>query len=155
LIKAVLALRQGQVPPHLHFRTPSPHIPWDTIPVQVPTQLMAWPEGNGRRVAGVSAFGFSGTNGHLIVEEAPPTPTPTPTTDRPLHLLALSARSDEALRQQAVQLAEHLRSDAGAALADICFTVNTGRSPFAHRLAVVADTPAQARERLEAVSAGR
>ena len=71
LIKVVLALQHEALPPQLHFERPSPHIPWDEHPVQVVTQLTPWPAGARRRVAGVSSFGFSGTNVHVVVEEAP------------------------------------------------------------------------------------
>ncbi len=71
LIKAILALLQGGIPAHLHFRTPSPHIAWDRWPLRVPTMLTPWPRGERRRLAGVSAFGFSGTNAHVLIEEAP------------------------------------------------------------------------------------
>ncbi len=71
LIKVVLALHHGAVPPNLHFRIPSPHIPWDRLPLRVPTALVPWPRGPRPRLAGVSAFGFSGTNAHVLLEEPP------------------------------------------------------------------------------------
>lgn len=70
LIKLVLALRHGTIPAHLHFRTPSPHIHWADFPLRVPTQTVPWEPIDGRRIGGVSSFGFSGTNAHLVVEEA-------------------------------------------------------------------------------------
>ncbi len=81
LTKVALALQAGEIPPNLHFTTPNPHIPWATAPLAVPTAPMAWPPAvtdatdpsSGRRLAGVSSFGLTGTNVHLIVEEAPPT----------------------------------------------------------------------------------
>ncbi len=74
LIKAVLALQHEQIPPHLHFQQLNPHIDWGGVPVEIPVQGRPWPKGERRRVAGVSSFGFSGTNAHVIVEEAPPPP---------------------------------------------------------------------------------
>ena len=73
LIKLVLALQHGQIPPHLHLQTPNPHIDWAGMPVQVPATLTAWPrpEHGGARIGGVSSFGFSGTNAHVILA-APP-----------------------------------------------------------------------------------
>ena len=71
IIKVVLALQHGQLPAHLHFRTPSPHIPWDRWPLRVPTSPVPWPRGDRPRIAGVSSFGFSGTNAHVLLEEAP------------------------------------------------------------------------------------
>src|SRR5262249_3282597 len=101
LIKVVLALQHGEIPPHLHFRSPSPQILWETLAVSVPTDRVAWPAGSGRRLAGVSAFGMSGTNAHVIVEEAPAaTGTESGSgIDRPLHVVTLSARSAGALAE--------------------------------------------------------
>src|SRR5207247_9709548 len=107
-------------------------------------------------IAGISSFGFTGTNAHIIVEAAP-TPAPEPArseVDRPLHLLALSARSEEALVSVAQRLADHLAAEPAASLADVAFSANAGRSHFGHRLAVVAETAGQAREQLQAVAAG-
>src|SRR5690606_490092 len=70
LIKAVLGLQRGEIPPHLHFRRPSPEIPWDELPFEVPVTATPWPDG-GRALAGVSAFGFSGTNAHVVLGPAP------------------------------------------------------------------------------------
>jgi acyl transferase domain-containing protein len=71
VIKVILSLEHGLLPQHLHFRNPSPHIPWDRLAVQVVQEATAW-ERNGRpRIAGVSSFGFAGTNAHVILEEAP------------------------------------------------------------------------------------
>ena len=74
LIKAILALHHEGIPPHLHFQAPSPHIPWDRWPFRVPTAFTPWPRGPRPRIAGVSAFGFSGTNAHILVEESPAPP---------------------------------------------------------------------------------
>src|SRR5690606_22555827 len=71
LMKVILSLRHDMIPQHLHFQDPSPRIPWPEFPVIVPTERIPWPAGKERRLAGVSAFGFSGTNAHVIIEEAP------------------------------------------------------------------------------------
>ena len=95
LIKVVLALRHKTIPAHLHFRTPSPHIPWDDYPLRVPTSTEPWEPIAGRRICGVSSFGFSGTNAHVVLEEAP---APAPSAALvPRHVLTLSGQSDEAL----------------------------------------------------------
>ena len=98
---------------------------------------MPWRRGERPRVAGVSSFGFSGTNAHLIVGEAPPADTAgaVPALDRPLHVLTLSAKSERALRHAATRLADRLQDDA-AALADVCYTSNAGRSHFNERAAI-------------------
>ena len=74
MIKVVLALQHRTIPPHLHFRVPSPHIAWDKLPLEVPVEPVPWEPIGGRRIAGISSFGFSGTNAHVIVEEAPEEP---------------------------------------------------------------------------------
>ena len=71
LVKLVLSLQHQEIAPSLHFNNPNPHIPWDELPVVVPTKATPWPEIGGTRVGGVSSFGFSGTNAHVVVEQAP------------------------------------------------------------------------------------
>ncbi|MBI3243489.1 MAG: acyltransferase domain-containing protein [Chloroflexi bacterium] len=149
LIKAVLALQHKEIPPHLHLKTLSPFIPWADLPITVPTQRAPWA---GKRIAGVSSFGFSGTNAHIVLEEAPVVERKTADVERPLHLLTLSARSETALKTLSRRFINQLDSQS---LADVCFTANSGRSHFAHRLAVVADSVPQAREKLVAFVEGR
>ncbi|MBI2191127.1 MAG: alpha/beta fold hydrolase [Planctomycetes bacterium] len=159
LIKVILAAERGEIPPHLHFQVPNPHVAWDEIPVQVCAKAVAWPPGSARRLAGVSSFGFSGTNAHVVVEAA--TANRTDQTDRanradarPFHLLALSARQSAALRALAQRYIEHLERNPKQSLADIAFTANTGRSHFEHRLALVCASAAEAKGQLEAWLAG-
>jgi len=154
LIKVVLALQHGEIPPHLHFKEPSPHIEWDKVPVMVPTKLLPWPSARERRIAGVSSFGFTGTNAHVIVQEAPAPKPEVAGVERPVHLLTLSAKSETALKELAGRFDLHLASHPAEFLRDVCFTVNTGRSHFGHRLAVVAASGAEARERLAAFVEG-
>jgi acyl transferase domain-containing protein/acyl carrier protein len=71
VIKAILMLGHGEIPPHLHFRTPNPRIRWRDIALEVPTDTRPWPDGYKKRIAGVSSFGMSGTNAHMILEEPP------------------------------------------------------------------------------------
>ena len=71
LIKVILSLEHEVLPQHLHFQNPSPHIPWDRLPVRVVDEAIPWERDGRPRIAGVSSFGFSGTNAHVIVEEAP------------------------------------------------------------------------------------
>ncbi|MBC1213847.1 SDR family NAD(P)-dependent oxidoreductase [Trichormus variabilis ARAD] len=150
LMKVVLALQNAEIPPHLHLQQPSPHIPWDKLAVAVPTKPTPWPAVNGKRLAGVSSFGMSGTNAHLIIEEAPELKLELPKTERPLHLLSLSAKTEAALLAMASRYESFLTSHPETSLADICFTANTGRSHFEHRLAVVAASNADLREQLTA-----
>ncbi|MFB1483789.1 type I polyketide synthase [Corallococcus sp. RDP092CA] len=166
LLKVVLALKHEALPPSLHFQRPSPHIPWERLPLEVATGLLPWPAGQGRRLAGVSSFGFSGTNVHVVLEEAPSTDalparpgavstSGEPPRARPAHLLPLSARTEPALRELARSYAAHLDAHPTVPLPDVCYSAGTGRSPFPHRLAVTAATPSEAREALSAFSEGR
>jgi len=141
LIKTVLALRHRRLPANLHFHTPNPLVPWAELPLRVVDRLLPWPQGPGPRLAGVSAFGISGTNVHLVLEEAPEPPAP-PRLDRPWHLLPLSARSLEALRRQARNFALALEGDQD--LGALCHSAACGRSHLAHRLALLCHDPAQA-----------
>jgi acyl transferase domain-containing protein/NADPH:quinone reductase-like Zn-dependent oxidoreductase len=154
LIKLVLCLQHRQIPPHLHLHTPNPLIAWERLPVRVAQEPIAWPE-NAPVVGGVSSFGFSGTNAHLILEAAPDLPRPEPEQRRPLHLLALSGYSEKALRDIAARVAEHLADGAGKPLGDVAHTANAGRAHLRHRLALRADSTEDARAQLEAFLAGR
>ncbi|UQA57008.1 type I polyketide synthase [Polyangium aurulentum] len=150
LIKAVLCLERGVIPPNLHYKQLNPNISLEGTPFFIPTEPHPWPAGSDRRLAGVSSFGFSGTNAHAVLEEAPALPTPKPEVARPQHLLVLSAKTPEALVDLASRYAKHLEQHPGLALEDVCATAHEGRSHFAHRLAVVAASSAQMAEKLVA-----
>jgi acyl transferase domain-containing protein/NADPH:quinone reductase-like Zn-dependent oxidoreductase/short-subunit dehydrogenase len=150
LIKVVLALHHGQIPPHLHFQSPNQHLPWEELSIRVPVELTPWADGPGRR-AGISSFGFSGTNAHAVLEEAP-SPAPLPAIpDRPCHLLTLSGRDETALREQTRRLKQHLENHPAQSLADLCFTAGTGRAHFTRRAALVAGSTTEALARLAAL----
>src|SRR5690606_5773164 len=137
MAKTIAALRRRKIPPHLNFKEPNPLVDWAAIALRVPTRLQEWPERGAPARAGVSSFGFSGTNAHVILEEAPVTaaaPAAPDAVDRPLHLLALSARDGETLARLAGDYRTRLADQASAA--DLCFTANTGRAQLAHRLTV-------------------
>src|SRR5450755_2267004 len=139
VIKVVLAMAHGLIPAHLNFRELNPGISFEGTTLAVPTELTPWPVPAGQRIAGVSSFGFSGTNAHVILAEAPERPARAADARRPLSLLALSARNEAALVDVARRYAERL-SAGGTSVADVCFSANTGRSHFTHRLAAVAGT---------------
>ncbi|NTU85093.1 MAG: acyltransferase domain-containing protein, partial [Chloroflexales bacterium] len=157
LIKAVLALQHAQIPPHLHFTRPNPYIDWGAIPVAVASRLTDWPSDGRPRIAGVSSFGFSGTNAHLIVEEAPPLPKVPAPEPAERHLLALSAQTQTALYALASRYAAALGQAAAdpAAYADACFTASVGRAHFPHRLAVLAESAPAASAALGTFLEGR
>ena len=176
LIKVALALKEGEIPPNLHFTNPNPHIPWATAPLRVPTAPTAWPSTERRR-AGISSFGLTGTNVHLVVEEAPPqakrertekevlTGSALPASngthresvvplttalERPVHLLTLSAKSEQALTAQINQMETWVAAQPANPnlLADLCHTAATSRVHWNHRLSIIAPDLSTLRARL-------
>ena len=167
LIKVVLSLQHEMLPQTLHFDNPSPHIPWDTLPVRVVDEATPW-QANGRpRRAGVSSFGFTGTNAHVLIEEAPAPitvevaaddSTDAQESDAPeqaFNVLALSARSPEALVAVAQRYAAWLAAHPEVDVADVCLTAGEGRSHFEHRAALVIDSVETARDGLAELTEGR
>jgi len=161
LMKVVLMLKHLEIPPSLHFQKPNPHIPFAQLPLLVQQTLAPWPEEMRPPLAGVSSFGFGGTNAHLIIGEAPQTEharngerqpstgEPQPSTDG-AYLLPLSARTPEALRALAEAYRQFLRAqEASVSLRDICYTAAVRRTHHEHRLALAGKTLADFDERLE------
>ncbi len=138
LIKITLALHHRQVPPHLHFTEPNPHVNFARLSLRAPVSLAPWPESGRPACAGVSAFGFGGTNAHLILEEAPKSPRGEGLRERPVSVLAISARTPEALFRRAEACVAELESPSAGSLANFSYTMSSGRGSFRHRLAVVA-----------------
>jgi acyl transferase domain-containing protein len=139
LIKAVLALEHETIPPLTNFDTPNSACPFATSPFYVSSRPKAWPRARQPRRAGVSALGVGGTNAHVVLEEAPP-PQPSPPSPG-AHLLPISARSLEALAEARRRLAAALEGPiADNVLADVAYTLQTGRTEFEYRDFVVADT---------------
>ncbi len=197
LIKVVLAMQHQEIPPHLHFEQLNPYISLKGTTFQIPTERQPWIVNSGRRLAGISAFGFGGTNCHVILEDfslgshgleaerqsgmsqtsasshfsitngatsngatsgavvAQHPVRHVETGDRPYHILTLSAKQEKALRELAQRYADYLTAHPDVDLAEVCFTANTGRSHFDHRLAAVAESTDQLREQLAAFAAGR
>ncbi len=148
LIKAVQALRHGQIPPTLHFESPNPEIRFEGTPFYVPSEPRPWPEGPAPRRAGVSSLGVGGTNSHVILEEAPAQASAPPS--RVAQLVVLSARSEVALDNASERLAEHVRSHPGLSLADAAYTLQQGRKAFEHRQVLAASSPEELVRRLDA-----
>jgi acyl transferase domain-containing protein len=155
LLKMVLALKHKAIPASLHFKTPNPLIAWDRLPVRVPTTLTPWTAAS--RVAGVSSFGFGGTNAHVIVSEAPAASIPVEpaAVDRPLHVLTLSAPTESGIRTLAMRYASHLEQHPGERAADFAHTANAGRAQFRHRAAMVVSPADDLPSRLRAFADGR
>ncbi|MGW1056153.1 SDR family NAD(P)-dependent oxidoreductase, partial [Streptomyces sp. NPDC002521] len=140
VIKMVMSLRNRQLPPTLHVDEPTPQVDWEQGHVRLITEAREWTRGDGPRRAGVSSFGASGTNAHVLLEEAP-APADEPAPGKPLaHIpLLLSAKSDQALRDQARRLADRLSEDPAADLTDAGYSLVSMRAQFARRAAFVAD----------------
>ena len=154
LAKVALSLEHGEIPPLLHLKQLNPLLEPLSQSFTTPTSLQPWPSTTGRRrLAGVTSLGFSGTNAHVLIEEAPATATvqrnPPAEADRP-HLICLSARTGPALGDLVKAYTARLEGCSMQAFADVCFTTNAGRAHFPHRLAVVASTASVASERLVA-----
>lgn len=154
LIKVVLAMQHRQLPPHLHYEQPNPHLGLDAAPFHVPTSLEPWQPTSSRRLAGVSSFGLSGTNAHVVLEEAPEPARPTRERQRPQHLFLLSAPRAEVLPRMAERAAEHLEQHDQLDLGDVCFSASDGRTHFEHRFAAAASSREALIESLRRFAAG-
>jgi acyl transferase domain-containing protein/SAM-dependent methyltransferase len=136
LIKTVLAMEHGAIPPTVHYKAPNPAIDLASSPFYVTQSLRRWERNGKPRRAGVSSFGVGGTNAHLVLEEAPAHRAPT--ARRPHQLVALSARTEAALDGATTRLAAHLDAHPELDLADVAFTLHVGRRSFRHRRMLVA-----------------
>lgn len=167
LIKVLLALQHGTIPGQLHFDQPNPHIPWDRLPVKILTEATSWPVAD-RRIAGVSAFGMSGTNAHVVIEagpaaaasSAPAAPRTTTSAASPIrsatgpNLIVLSGKNERAVAELADRYGDYLTAENSPALADIAYTTGVGRTHFPFRAAVVADDRDAAAESLRTIARG-
>ncbi|MCB0191358.1 MAG: SDR family NAD(P)-dependent oxidoreductase, partial [Anaerolineae bacterium] len=152
LIKVVLSLQHGQIPPHLHFEKPNPYIPWDAFPLVIPTDVTPWSApASGRRLAGVSSFGFSGTNAHLVIEDYQG-PSGAGRNEQGVgagpQLIVLSAKTEDRLRDYAQKLLAFLEASADVSLTEMAYTLQVGRKAMDARLALVVTTQAQLRDKL-------
>ncbi|MEM1393948.1 MAG: beta-ketoacyl synthase N-terminal-like domain-containing protein [Cyanobacteria bacterium P01_H01_bin.150] len=137
LIKTVLALKNKQIPPSLHFEQPNPQIDFENSPFYVNTQLSQWETNGTPRRAGVSSFGIGGTNAHVILEEAPALEESS--NSRPWQLLLLSAKTESALETATTNLVTHLKQHPNLNLADAAYTLQVGRRAFDHRRMVLCE----------------
>ena len=146
VLKVVLALQHQKLPQHLHFSEPNPLIEWEQLPVRVTSEAQEWERGNKPRIAAVSAFGLSGTNAHVILEEAPEQHFTNENSAEPamtVKLLLLSAQSKEALRNQVIKYAEHIAKHPEQSLVDICHSAANNRTHFNHRLSIEVESSPQ------------
>ncbi|MGX6744519.1 type I polyketide synthase [Streptomyces xantholiticus] len=154
IIKMVMAMRHGVLPQTLHVDEPTPHVDWSAGEVRLLTEAMDWPETDHPRRAAVSSFGVSGTNAHTIIEQAPPAPAEEATTTPDPALLpwVLSAKSSEALRDQARRLLSFVAE--GMSPADVGFSLATIRSTLRYRAAVIGESCDDFRRELGYLAAG-
>ncbi|MBB4946112.1 acyl transferase domain-containing protein/acyl carrier protein [Kitasatospora gansuensis] len=160
VMKMVMAIRHGLMPETLHVTEPSSHVDWSAGNVRLLTEAQEWPDHGYPRRAGVSAFGVSGTNAHVIIEQAPeaepaaePVVRPEPVAGVPVPWL-LSARSADALRSQAARLTEHLGDADEFDPRDVAFSLATSRAALEHRAVVLAGDGAAALRGLAALAEG-
>ncbi|MFC5946241.1 type I polyketide synthase, partial [Micromonospora harpali] len=156
IIKMIQAIQHGVLPKTLHVDTPTPHVDWTTGNVALLTDTQPWPDQGRPRRAAVSSFGISGTNAHIILEQAPAATEPeqaTPTDRSGPLTWTLSAKTPTALRQHARQLLHHLTAHPELSASDVAAALTT-RAALPHRAAVVGDTREELTEALAALSAG-
>lgn len=147
LIKAILCIQHRQIPEQIHIKTPNPYIKWNRIALQLPKKLTAiTPSSENLPIkAGVSSFGFGGTNAHVILEEAPDLPRPSEKRAESTapELILLSAKTSKALFEQVIRLQEYMLHHSDIALGDLAFSLATTRSHFEERLAIQIDSKAK------------
>ncbi|AGP52764.1 polyketide synthase [Streptomyces rapamycinicus NRRL 5491] len=156
VIKMVMALRHPGLPANLHLDQPTPHVEWAGSGLRLLTEPVEWPHLERPRRAAVSSFGISGTNAHLIVEQAPEEERPTEPVSSGLGAVpwVLSGRSVGALRGQAGALAERVGGGSGLSAADVGWSLVTARSVFEHRAVVVGGDRAGLLAGVEALAGG-
>ncbi|MGW4059746.1 type I polyketide synthase [Amycolatopsis sp. NPDC004747] len=155
VLKVVLALQHGVLPKTLHVDTPTSHVDWSAGSVELLTEAQPWPAGDRPRRAGVSSFGISGTNAHVIIEEAPPSEAGAPVAAAaPVVPWVLSGKTPEAVRAQADRLAGHLAGQPDLSPPDVGFSLATSRSALDERAVVVGADRAELLDGLAALAGG-
>lgn len=141
-LKCLLALKYKKLPPTLHFSSPNRKIDFIDSPVYVNDELADWESGQHPRRCGISSFGISGTNCHIVLEEAPETKPGAHSEERTEHVLALSAKTIDSLKQLVQDYVHYVQARPMMNLADLCYTANTGRDHHRYRIALVVDNQA-------------
>ncbi|WP_040897601.1 type I polyketide synthase [Xenococcus sp. PCC 7305] len=161
LIKTVLSLQNEAVPPHRNFKNLNPLIDLADTSLSIPTTLQSWPPSAKPRLAGISSFGFGGTNAHVIIQDSPfkvknqLKVKSQEIEERPCHILTLSAKNETALSDVVAKYQKYLQSNPDVEVANLCFTANTGRSHFNHRLAIPAASSVELQEKLTDYLSGK
>ena len=156
VIKMVLALRNEELPRTLHVDEPTPHVDWEAGEIELLREAKEWPKGERPRRAGVSSFGISGTNAHLILEEAPEAPKAKEAGEKtapPAIPWALSAKTPEALQEAAGRLAAHVEARSPDPI-DVAHTLLSARASFSERAVVVGADQAELLAGLDALAQG-
>jgi acyl transferase domain-containing protein len=151
LIKVMLSLKNETIPPHLHCPTPNPSLRLEGTPIAIPLSAQTWPRSGRKRLAAISAFGFGGSNAHLVLEEAPEYIDGAAVAGP--QVFTMSAKSESALSELARRYSAFFRRNGSIRLNDVCCTTNTGRANFDYRLAVACENVEQLRSRLESFGA--
>ncbi|BBJ38666.1 hypothetical protein SSPO_013840 [Streptomyces antimycoticus] len=155
VIKMVMAMRHGMLPASLHIDEPTPHVDWNAGDLRLLTEPVPWPQGERPRRAGVSSFGISGTNAHLILEQAPEPIEPTQVSNAAgVTPWVISAQSDAALRSQARALTGHIVGDPEVTPAEVGWSLLRSRTLFDHRAVVIGQDRDELVAGLEALAAG-
>ena len=152
IIKTALAIHRGKLPPSIHFKEANPLIPFSRLPFRVADRAGEWPDASRRLLAGVSSFGFGGTNAHVVLASAPREPAAQSSAGTSVSPLLLSAPTPAALRDVAKQYASVLRN--GAPLADVADATRRCRQQFKHRLGLVTNSSESAADHLAAFANG-
>ena len=149
LIKILLALEHQQIPKNLHLQKPNPHIPWESLPIQLLNEITPWEKSNHQRTAGLSSFGFSGTNAHLIISEHKKESLVADDVVSPYCILNLSAQNNFALKQLVAQYINLIKKK-NDHLIDLCYSASLGRNHWDTRLSIICKTHEDLIQSLEA-----
>ncbi|MRN52278.1 type I polyketide synthase [Paenibacillus monticola] len=152
IIKVILSLQQKTLLPMINFSEPNPHINFPNSPLYVSDTIKEWKEEDYPRRAGVNAFGFSGTNAHIVVEEAPVSRTRSAEELYVPQVFAISAKSESVLAELVRNYDQFLRVNNQLNLADVCYTANTGRGHYSHRLIMIVNDLADLKKKITAVN---
>jgi len=157
LIKIVLSLQHDSIPANLHFKQANPHVDWAELPLDIVDHSRDWPKKSSPRIAGLSSFGFSGTNAHVVISDSTATAAQSldaqsrlsQVAERPFHVLSLSALNEKSLASLASAYLQRLERSPTNGLADLCFSANTTRTAFGQRMALVASDRDSMRQGLQ------
>ena len=152
LIKAVLCIQHGQIPPSLHFKRPNRKIMFEDSPVYVNDRLHEWETVGYPRRCGISSFGISGTNCHMILEEVPDSKGKLEKPQSKLQVLTLSAKNENSLHSLLKNFDEYLKKNKEVLIEDICFTQNTGRMHYPLRMALILENRRDMEEKISCLA---